>query len=275
MGHRKIFLGLLRNGNVYYYIHLKSKIQWMAEMLSTFVLFIKGDSVHIAEIFYSIQGEGPSVGRPSIFLRTSGCNLNCVWCDTIEIMGMKNTKEMRTCEVSDVIQEYLVNNSSSILVITGGEPLIHESDISEVLKEILSRNVTIPWIEIESNATIFPNDIIRNYVNQFNLSPKISSAKPGSNAYKQEVIEQYVDLALHTDKKVCFKFVVDNEEDVKEVSTTYFKIIPRELIWLMPKGSTKEQLSITYPRVAEYCKDFGLNFSPRLHIDIWNNCTGV
>jgi len=229
--------------------------------------------MNISEIFYSIQGEGPSVGRPSIFLRVATCNLSCKWCDTKDIMHIKNSNKIEVRELSSIIQKLSYDNRCSNLVITGGEPLLVQNDLIELLS-IFEYNLTyFNKIEIESNATVFPEEGLIKHIDQFNFSPKLSSAQ-SKYVFCSSIIEKFVDLAKKN-KVVCFKFVVSDKQDIVEIIETYSRIVPRELIWLMPCGASQEELRGAYPIVADYCKSFGFNFSPRLHVDIWDKKTGV
>lgn len=228
----------------------------------------------ISEMFYSLQGEGPSMGRPAIFVRTSGCNLSCKWCDTKDVMDMKRTHSVTPEAVADLVADWLRLNPTALLVFTGGEPLLHEHDIHAVLQYIQKDKKCVYWIEVETNGTMFPS-VLHEYVNQFNVSPKFESAFAGKKFYRPDIINRYVDLAENKGVKVAFKFVIKNKQDIDEFYGLYRDLIPKYLVWLMPNGSTKEELSESYPIVAEFAKDLGYNFSPRLHIDIWNGKKGV
>src|ERR1700739_4737510 len=91
----------------------------------------------IAEIFYSIQGEGALAGVPSVFVRTSGCNLRCVWCDTPSACGSPEGRETRIDEILTEVRGY----GASHVVVTGGEPMIAEGVVE--LTRALDMHVTI------------------------------------------------------------------------------------------------------------------------------------
>ncbi|MEM1582972.1 MAG: 7-carboxy-7-deazaguanine synthase QueE, partial [Candidatus Bathyarchaeia archaeon] len=84
----------------------------------------------ISEIFFSIEGEGIEIGRPEVFVRLSGCNLRCSWCDTK--YALKNGKEMSIEEIIQEIGKYPCKNIS----ITGGEPLLQRKELLELVKRL-------------------------------------------------------------------------------------------------------------------------------------------
>jgi organic radical activating enzyme len=201
---------------------------------------------------------------------------NCHWCDTMEVMDMENATEMEIPEVASKIKEWLGTASTSVLVITGGEPLLYEEDVAQLLVKLLLEDTIPEWVEMETNGTFFPSPKIVKLVNQFNVSPKLPSANAGSS-FQPEVIKSYVELA-QKGKKVAFKFVVGDQQDMAELQSSYLPLIPASVwdsIWLMPCGSTREVLNEVYPKVVEFAKDLGVNFSPRLHVNIWDKTTGV
>jgi len=245
-------------------------------------------SLSVSEIFYSLQGEGKTIGMPCVFLRLAGCNLMCggqgtqfdkelyngaTWrCDTIEVWMKGKQKTNR-----EILEDYAFRNffKHGRIIITGGEPLLQESAIAEFIPELYNfaylspSPVMAPIIEIETNGTIFPSSYLRGKVDQWNVSPKLSNS---GNAKEVRInIEALKELnTLNTQ----FKFVVSKKEDLKEIFS-YLQWIDINKVILMPAGESQKQLSETYPIVAELALQEGINFSPRLHIDIWNQKTGV
>src|SRR4249920_89288 len=100
----------------------------------------------IAEIFYSIQGEGMLTGVPSVFVRTSGCNLRCVWCDTPYTSWAPEGKKWSVGETLAEVAKY----PSRHIVVTGGEPFL-APEIEELTAEIKSLGA---HITIETAATL-------------------------------------------------------------------------------------------------------------------------
>lgn len=216
------------------------------------------------EIFESIQGEGRNQGQRCIFLRLKGCNLYCSWCDTKDSWEQGNPLNegvfwATTEEVKNLIQEY----DSRHLVITGGEPLLQQKALGELI-ELLDGY----YIEIETNSTILPNI----EVNQFNVSPKLnhSGNKPG-DCEKPEVL-----LKLAKKKNVDFKFVVEKKSDIQEVIQFVQKYnICKENVFLMALGKTKQELESRENMVREFAEKYGFSFTDRLHVKLYGDRRGV
>lgn len=232
----------------------------------------------ISERFYSIQGEGKSAGVPAYFLRLKSCNLLCggigtdkdgllhdgaTWrCDTIEVW-LKGFEE----DIYPIVDEYLATPESTRLIITGGEPLLQQRAIIKMLQLIPARRL----IEIETNGTIMPDPFLWGRV-QWNISPKLSNS---GMRFEKRVRSKVLNRLAGFDSQ--FKFVISSEEDLSEVFQTYIHgcDLPKKCCWLMPAAETREQLNEVGPKVIELAKQYGLNFSNRLHIQIWDKKTGV
>jgi len=192
----------------------------------------------VCEIFYSIQGEGRTVGAPAVFVRVSGCNLNCQWCDTDYTKGQKISLE----KIIQQIKKYPCKN----IIFTGGEPSFCQDEILKIMQKL--KNYTF---EIETNGS----NLISLPIQQVNVSYKISNAKIQS--YELKAINSNFD----------YKFVVINELDIKEIKRIIKKYaLPINNIFLMPEGKTREQQLKRMPKIIELCKKYNFKFSPRLHI---------
>ncbi len=244
----------------------------------------------VSEIFYSIQGEGPFLGRPSIFLRLAGCNLECVWCDTkytwlfsknqlenirsrlperkMEVLG--NVIFDREIEASKVGIATLEKRFSSFpvknLVITGGEPLLQRKILENWLPRLLEKGFSI---EIETNGTIFPLKIPNPI--HYNVSPKLSNSfNPVEKRYRIEVLREFLKIDS------IFKFVVDEKEDLEEIETILEEVgIGSEKVFLMPQGRTHEEVGQKSKWIVEICKERGFRFTPRIHVELWGDRRGV
>jgi len=228
------------------------------------------NNLFIAEKFYSIQGEGQTMGIPAVFIRLSGCNILCQsenWvCDTIEVWrkGVKTPfEDVLTQEMRDAL------SWGAHLIFTGGEPLLHQEAIFNFITWLAQENDLVPKIEIETNGTIMPCDDLLVVVDYWNVSPKLTNS---GVTFK----DRYNDAALETLSEQVgsiFKFVVSDDKDLHEIFENYD--VPRGKIWLMPAGSSRDELKVNRKLAAMMAIKSHVRFSDRLHIGIWNQKTGV
>jgi 7-carboxy-7-deazaguanine synthase len=232
---------------------------------------MKNRNLIISELFYSIQGEGQTMGIPAVFLRLSGCNILCKgkgWiCDSIEVWkkGIKTPFE----EVldSDLVQRL---DNGAHLIITGGEPLLHQKKIVEFLEWFKQVNGWIPIVEIETNGTIIPIDGLTKLVAYWNCSPKLSTTgETRKRRYNEVALKK-----IQTLKNSIFKFVISEKADVLEMLNE-FSVINMSQVVLMPAGENQELLNEKREMVLEQCIELGLRYCDRLHIVAWNKKTGV
>jgi organic radical activating enzyme len=225
--------------------------------------------MQVNEIFKSIQGEGPNFGKPAIFLRTAQCNLKCTWCDTKYTWDWKNydfskeVKEMTIDEVKDTITELEIKH----LVITGGEPLLQQDDLADLLS-FLKPDF---YVEVETNCTILPNKMLTDLIDQWNVSPKTKNS--GNPLELCENNECYYFFA--NQENAFFKYVVEDETDIPEIKkfVTKYKI-PEKRVQLMTQASTKEEISIREKSISKLAKSHNFTFSPRLHVAMWGSQRG-
>jgi 7-carboxy-7-deazaguanine synthase len=230
----------------------------------------------VSEVFYSIQGEGQTMGIPAVFLRLGGCNILCQsesWvCDTIEVW--RKSKALEFEHVIGEEYEKLLLNHDVHLVVTGGEPLVHQKTLVEFFKYFFDKHRVYPIIEVETNGTIIPSADILGWIDFWNVSPKLSNAGP-QNTKDVRINEDALKDFKYESINTIFKFVIEKESDYDEVVADYFPHINKEQIVLMPAGSSQEELSRTRLLVAELCRKHQLRYSERLHVVIWNQKTGV
>lgn len=218
-------------------------------------------NIFICEIFHSIQGEGPNVGKPAVFLRLAGCNLRCDWCDTKYTW---NDQKQSNDQVSstkfqtksnDQILKQIKKYRCKHLVVTGGEPLLQQDALIPLLERLKGY-----YVEIETNGTLKLK--IGKYLEQINCSPKLKNS--GNKSYPL--------MIKPTSKKVAYKFVVAKKTDMKEIEK-YIKSnkVPTDKVWLMPEGVNKKVVQERSEWIIEICKKNGYNFSPRLHIMLYGN----
>lgn len=223
----------------------------------------------ISEIFPSIQGEGPTVGRPSLFWRLSRCNVRCAWCDT------KKLNDSGVWYENDEILQLWSDNRKWLdagyqWVITGGEPLLQQAELLSLIEVVHSPRFRI---EIETSGTIIPDPKLAGFVTQWNVSPKL-----GNSGVQ---IEKRLNLdALKVFSAYCnaiFKFAtMGTDYEMTEINqlAIHANISPSD-IYLMPLCSTRQEQEARGPQVAKKALTAGYNYSPRLHIYLWNQTTGV
>jgi len=223
----------------------------------------------VSEIFASVQGEGTNAGKPAVFLRTALCNLACSWCDTKYTWDWKNydykkeVKEMSISEAKTEITKYGKNH----LVITGGEPLLQQQGLTMLLEDLGSSY----FVEIETNGTIKPENEILEYVNQWNVSPKLANSNNKLDFYEKEECYHF----FRKLKNSLFKYVVEDKNDLKEIEFFIQKYdLPRERVLVMPQASTRSELSLRDPIVKELGRIHHLGYSSRLHVEMWDNQRG-
>jgi len=217
--------------------------------------------MEINELFASLQGE-ISVGKFAYFIRLSGCNLNCGFCDT------KYAKQSGTyISYNDIYQQAKCFDR---VVITGGEPFLQKEEVAKLVQRLVKNNKDIV-IEVESNGTIKPIGLkdINNVI--YNVSLKLSSSK---NKYEDRMILPAINYFIQHNAN--FKFVICNEDDLDEVSLLINKFcLDKKNIYLMPEGATRKEQMEKMEWIASTCTLLGVNMSPRLHVLIWDNKRGV
>lgn len=221
-------------------------------------------NLRVSEVFYSIQGEGKTSGTPSLFIRLPGCNLLCKsesWtCDTIDVW--KRSQLMPRQEILDLVNKYGIQNT----IITGGEPLLQQKLIAEIMDML---PIQMEY-EVETNGTVMPGFDLIPAVNQWNISPKLlNSGEPKGKRFFPNVI-----TALQATGNAIFKFVISGKDDIEEIRQDY-NMIESKYIWLMPACDSRSKFTVFAPLVAEWCKEYGYKFSPRLQLVIWDKTTGV
>ena len=234
-------------------------------------------TLSVSECFYSIQGEGLTMGIPAVFLRLSGCNLLCEskhWrCDTIEVWR-KGTKTPFPLVINE--EWIAMLRDGAHLVLTGGEPMLHQKALINYFEWFRATYNFIPVVEIETNATVHMLPGFELNVNFWNVSPKLdNSGEPYERRVKPLVLKELDDIRRSQTAGVIYKFVISSKDDWIDIMQDYGEHIEPGNIVLMPAGENQKQLSKTRPIVAEMAKKLCLRYSDRLHVGIWNQKTGV
>ena len=229
--------------------------------------------MRIAEIFHSIQGEGLLAGVPSIFIRTSGCNLRCHWCDTPYASWKPEGAEMSIEEILKKLTEWNCDH----VVLTGGEPMI-APDLPELTTVLKKQN---KHITIETAGTILPNGIPCDLAS---ISPKLFNSTPSPErdpawAKKHEATRLKPEVISEWIRKYPFqlKFVVSSELDLAEIKhlLSLLPPVPLHQILLMPEGIDIKTLATRSPWLVDICKREGFRFCPRLHIELFGHTRGT
>jgi len=227
--------------------------------------------LRIAEIFTSIQGEGIWAGVPSVFVRISGCNLRCSWCDTPYASWHP---EGEILDVDEIVRQALAPAIRHV-VITGGEPMLFEPVVD--LAHRLKAGGTI--ITIETAGTVFqslPCDLM-------SVSPKLANSTPDDPHWGpiHEASRTNIEVltALLLTYHCQLKFVVDPDraEDVAEVEALLRRLptVDPDRILLMPEGRDSATLLQRSRSLVPICSARGWRLSPRLHIDLFGDTRGT
>lgn len=235
------------------------------------------------EIFASLQGEGPSAGRPVAFIRLSRCNLACTWCDTpytwhfegderehrdgVTYERKANQLKLTPAEAAERIAAL----GQDRLVITGGEPMLQAGALAEMLEHLdaLAPSMTV---EIETNGTAKPPARLDIRIDQFNVSPKLAhSGNDAELALIPEVLDHYA-----ADPRAFLKFVISDPQDVGQVQDLahQFGFNPHR-VFLMAEGTTSAALREKQAWLGAACLDMGFRMSDRLHIHLYGDTRGT
>lgn len=226
----------------------------------------------VSEIFFSIQGEGRWIGCPAIFVRLQYCNLGCDYCDSqfawsgekLEGAGLFKPEELANKLVSIAPPTKWAGDTPHI-VITGGEPLLHQDRIPDLIGRLRAKGYT--FFELETNGTIIPNQVMIDKIGWWNCSPKLSnSGLPEQMRFNPKVI-----YTLSRLENADFKFVVGEIGDLDEIQNTYGSLVKTDRIMVMPEGTDRETQIGRMNWLVGQCMERGYRFTPRLHTLIWDN----
>lgn len=238
--------------------------------------------VRVSEVFSSIQGEGIWAGIPSVFIRLSGCNLRCIWCDTPYASWYPEGPIVELTQLIGTVRDYGVHH----VVVTGGEPMLFDPivDLCNSLKE--SGHI----ITIETAGTI-SRDLSCDLMS---ISPKLSNSMT-PDGLPEPLIEQgwverhestriNLEVLRHLTLSYRFqlKFVVNPEEDLsfqldeidKLVASLGHRIDSQDII-LMPEGRETEKLNRRAKLLVPVCMERGFRLGPRLHVDLFGDTRGT
>lgn len=238
--------------------------------------------MRIAEIFRSLQGEGLLAGTPSVFVRASGCNLRCGFCDTPYASWYPEGKQWTVERIVGRVVE-LAGASASVaarpdaygspaepcrhVVLTGGEPMLF-ADLVPLSGELRRRGF---HVTIETAGTRY----LPVVCDLMSVSPKLSNSTPSPQEHPQwsarherrrqapEVLRRLV-----AEYAYQIKFVIDTPADCEEAERYLagFPEIDRSRVMFMPQGTEQSRLEAITQWLAPYCQKHGWRFCPRRHI---------
>ena len=226
----------------------------------------------IAEIYKSVQGEGLLTGTPSVFVRTSGCNLRCWFCDTPFASWRPEGIDYAVDEIVAEVEEWDCRH----VVLTGGEPMLFAEMIPLCEKlRAQGRHITI-----ETAGTLS----LPVQCDLLSISPKLTSSGPDaaehphwSRRHERQRFQPEVLSHLLGEFDYQLKFVVDVESDVAEVAEflTHFPETRNDRVLLMPQGTTQEQLARRGAWLEPLCQERGWTFCPRKQIEWFGPVRGT
>ena len=229
----------------------------------------------ISEIFYSVQGEGALVGVPSVFVRTSGCNLRCAWCDTPYASWHPEGEPM---SVEEIISQVLAFPARHV-VLTGGEPMAAR-DLHALAAGL---RVHGKHITIETAGTLPPEGIACDLAS---ISPKLANSTPAAGTISDAWVERHERTRLQPgvirqwieQQDFQLKFVVEHDSDLTEIQALLAALgrdVPPWKVLLMPQGTDLDTLAGRDDFLLEACKTFGYRYCHRLHIQLFGNTKGT
>lgn len=229
------------------------------------------DALYISEIFCSVQGEGVLVGQPSVFVRTSGCNLRCRWCDTPYTSW---EAEGRTVPLAAVLAEVARHEAVRHVVVTGGEPMIAKG-VDALVAALREAGY---HITIETAGTVF-RDLP---VDLWSISPKLADSTPRDDAggwrARHEASRHRPDVvrAMMASAPYQLKFVVSSPADLDEIEALVGEVgADRGRVLLMPQGTTVEALDACATWLVPLCIARGYRFCDRTHVRLFGNTPGT
>jgi 7-carboxy-7-deazaguanine synthase len=243
--------------------------------------------MRVAEIFHSLQGEGKLVGTPAVFVRVSGCNLRCSWCDTPYASWKPEGGEISAADVAARVLAIPARH----VVLTGGEPMLF-SDLPDLIARLkgVGKHITV-----ETAGTLWLDHLPAGGIDLASISPKLRNSTPQEReagrfaALHEEhrenltVLQTFATGGRGAVKECQWKFVLSAPGDLAEVESLLLRLnaqlpasasISPDDVVLMPEGVDAAILADRSWWLAELCKEKGYRLSPRLQVMLWGNQRG-
>ncbi len=226
-----------------------------------------GKGLLVAECFGpTFQGEGPSAGQQSLFVRLSRCNLHCPGCDTPQTWDWTrfNPREVATRHSVEDLAAWVMARTPRLVVVTGGEPLLQQSQLVGLVQLLSGRRV-----EVETNGTVVPQPELIESAAAFNVSPKLEAfAGPRDRRIVPEALSAFAACG-----RARFKFVVREAAQLDEVAALVARFSLPE-VWIMPEGTSSQAVLGGMRGLADEVLERGWNLTPRLHTLLWEDERG-
>jgi len=246
-----------------------------ADLLGVVAGAAMNDALLVSEIFGpTLQGEGPTAGLPTMFLRLGGCNLACSWCDTPytwDWTGKNGEPQDRGALVRMPLADVAaaVASDTRRLVITGGEPLLQQAALVKLDDFMLRQRCAV---EVETNGTIVPDAQLVAW--RWNVSPKLTnSGDPEHRRIRSRALDTFVAWQRRA-ADVTFKFVVRDEADLREVDALAQEFGMTN-VWLMPEGRDAQTIVERLGELVPLAVERGYRVTPRLHVLAYGDRRGV
>jgi 7-carboxy-7-deazaguanine synthase len=229
--------------------------------------------MRISEFFKSVQGEGEFAGTPSIFVRTTGCNLRCWFCDT----PYTSWKPEGVHEAWPSVLARVLEHDCRHVVITGGEPLL-QPDVVPLSHELKKAG---RFVTIETAGTVHRPvhaDLMSISPKRANSSPRDSNLHDAAWRTRHEARRDNSDVVVRflRDYRYQLKYVIDRVEDVGDVDRHVGELgAATERVFLMPQGTNVEEIHGKMSWLAAAADARGYSVSPRLHIELFGNRRGT
>jgi 7-carboxy-7-deazaguanine synthase len=225
--------------------------------------------VYIAETFTSLQGEGILVGMPSFFIRSSGCNLRCRWCDTPYTSWLPEGERL---PVEALVGEAMVSGVRHA-VVTGGEPLL-QREVGDLTQRLRAAGLHVTVETAGTRDPDFECDLL-------SVSPKTTNSDPQGVVGRahRRVRQDLGPLSRLLDRfpEHQLKFVVQDADDLADILELLDRLDHHQptRVLLMPEGRTATEAGQRGSVVAALCLEHGFRYTPRLHLDLFGGGRGV
>ena len=237
--------------------------------------------MRIAELYASLQGEGMLAGTPSAFVRTSGCNLRCTWCDTPFTSWQPEGVDRPVAEILAAVRATGARHA----VVTGGEPLLFRETV-DLCAALRAEGV---HVTVETAGTVLPPGFAAPLADLVSISPKLASSgppadTPGGWAGRHEAARRRDDVirALAAPGRHQLKFVIDSPRDLAEAAAWVDDLaaarpggVDRARVFLMPQGRSGEELASIGRWLPDACRRLGFRLAHRHHIGWFGHTRGT